>query len=84
MSKKDKKLEEFIVKISSQIEEMFDDECENHISKDDVVEYSTEFVHALANVVPTILHNKFTGEKINMLQFNHIANQLCFQFSVKK
>jgi hypothetical protein len=41
----------------------------------------THFIHALANVVPTYIHNALTNSNHNQLEFNHTANQLCFQFS---
>ena len=43
----------------------------------------TDFIHAIANLVPVYLHNHITGKRVNNLQFNHIANQLCFQYTTK-
>lgn len=40
----------------------------------------TDFFHALSNLVPNSVYNSITGENINILQFNHIANSLCFQY----
>lgn len=44
----------------------------------------THFIHALTNAMPTLLFNKLTGEDKNHLELNHIANTLCFQYSIKK
>jgi len=33
--------------------------------------------------MPTMIFNGFTGENKNHFEFNHIANQLVFQFSTK-
>lgn len=40
----------------------------------------TCFLHALANVVPTRLYNKMSGDNYDHLKFNHLANRLCFQY----
>lgn len=40
----------------------------------------THFIHALANGMPTAVYNSLTGDQANQLEFNHIANKLCFQF----
>jgi len=76
---------DFAVKILSQINEMFNDEdCENYIEKEELIEFATEFMHAFANTAPNLFYNKLTGEERNVLEFNHTANQLCFQFATKK
>jgi len=42
---------------------------------------ATEFFHALSNLVPAMFYNQFTSdEKVNILEFNHIANHLIFQY----
>ena len=46
-----------------------------------VGENLTNFIHALTNIAPTLIYNQLTGENINNLKLNHIANQLCFQYS---
>ena len=46
-------------------------------------ENMTDFMHALANVAPTMIFNGLTGANKNHLEFNHIANQLCFQYMDK-
>ena len=40
---------------------------------------ATEFIHAMANMVPTHLYNQLTNESLQILEFNHLANRLCFQ-----
>jgi len=41
----------------------------------------TEFSHALLNLAPMMVFQKLTGNDGNILELNHIANQLVFQFS---
>lgn len=43
----------------------------------------TDFIHVITNHVPTMIFNKMTGDDKNLLQVNHIANQLCFQYMKK-
>lgn len=81
------KSEEYAVIILNQIQEMFSDDCENHIDLEDLQEgnNATHFIHALATIVPNMVYNKLTGDNKNHLQFNHMANQLVFQnISLKK
>lgn len=46
-------------------------------------ENPTHFTHALANIAPAHIFNQLTGENKSSLEFNHLANQLCFQYSTK-
>ena len=77
-----KKENEFAVKIMSQIAQMFDEDadCDNHITNEELQEYTTEFIHALANIAPSMYYDRLTGDKNDLVGFNHIANRLCFQF----
>lgn len=79
--KSEKRVEQFSAKILSQIQEMFQEDAVNQINLKEL-ESSDElrdFLHALANVVPTMVYNKFTGSDLNFLEFNHIANTLCVE-----
>jgi hypothetical protein len=40
---------------------------------------ATEFIHALANMAPTHFYNELTSQNLQILEFNHLANRLCFQ-----
>jgi hypothetical protein len=69
--------------IIEKLAELFDKENEDcldlkKMAQDDDI---THFIHALGNLAPTYYYCRITGEKISSLMFNHIANQLCFQFS---
>ena len=77
---------QYAVLIRCQISEMFKDECENHISLEELQEEDNikHFIHALATVVPTMVYNKFTETESNTLEFNHIANHLVFEFTTKE
>lgn len=84
--KKDKKWIQYSAQILSAITDMFDEDNEYHIDTKELMEGNnlTEFFHALANVAPAHLFNKLTGDEKNHLEFNHIANQLCFQYINKE
>jgi len=72
--------------LSGKIAEIFDEESEYYIDQEELQEGEnlTHFFHALANVMPTHLFNKITGDDKNHLEINHIANQLVFQYSKKQ
>lgn len=65
---------------------MFEEDSENHLDLEQLQEGDnlTHFIHALANLVPAHFYNKITGASENGLSFNHIANQLVFQYSKKE
>lgn len=84
LSKRDQKVLQYQMKILGALQEVFEeDEGEffEEIQQDDNL---TLFIHALANYVPAVFYNKMTGGNLTILQFNHVANQLCFQFMIKK
>lgn len=43
-----------------------------------------EFIFAISTSAPAILFHQLTGESKNFLEFNHLANQLCFEFMSKE
>lgn len=77
---------QYAAMLSGKIAEIFDEESEYHIDKEELQEGDnlTHFFHALANIMPNHLFNKITGDDKNILEFNHIANQLVFQYSKKQ
>lgn len=77
---------EFAVKVLSAIQTCFDEESDNFIPKEELMEGNnlTHFIHALANIAPAMAYNQITGEDLNSLDFNHVANKLCFQYSSKE
>ena len=44
----------------------------------------THFLNALMNLVPTQVYSNFTGQDIDTLGANHIANRLCVQYMNKE
>ena len=80
-----KKETQYAGAITMAIGAMFDEDNENYIDPEELQEGNnlTHFFHALANIAPTYFFNKFTGDDKNQLEFNHTANQLCFQYSNK-
>lgn len=87
MAQSEKHLQ-YAAMLSGKIAELFDEDSESdfHIDQQELQEGDnlTHFFHALANIMPTHLFNKITGDDKNDLEFNHIANQLVFQYSKKK
>ncbi len=79
------KEQEYTEKIYRQISQLFEDDCENRINKDDFDndKNSTIFFHCLSTLAPGMLYNFITGNDVDSLGFNHIANRLTFQFSKK-
>jgi hypothetical protein len=80
-----KKAEQYAARIVDQLTEMFkDDSCSNHIPISELSEGDNLkcFISALSCASATI-YNGLTGEEKNWLEFNHIANSLCFEFMIK-
>ncbi len=69
--------------INDQIISMFDEDSERQIDIKDLnaEENLKAFFHALSTVAPTAIFNKMCQDDKNHLEFNHLANQLCFEFS---
>lgn len=69
----------YTVMIQEAIGQMIDEnDLKEELSEDN---NATLLMHALANIVPTHLYIRMTGDqKIDQFGFNHIANRLCVQF----
>lgn len=86
-NKNEEKWVEYAALLSAKVAELFDEDSDStmHLNakqmSDD--ETLTDFIHALANVMPNHLYGKITGDERTSLEFNHIANHLCFQYSKK-
>lgn len=76
------KAEQYAAKITAHLAEMFEGDCEHKIDLSELGEgnNATDFTHALANIAPNLFINRLTGQRKNLLQFNHMANHLCFQY----
>lgn len=81
-----KKEVEYAAKLVHAIQQVFNTENEKHIDTAELNEgdNSTHFIHALANLAPALIYDNMTGGKSTLLEFNHVANQLCFQYANKK
>ncbi len=79
------KYKEYAILIAAKISELFDEDDESYISEEDLFddENLTQFIHAMANAAPNIMYNNITGDNKNNLEFNHLANGLCFQYMNK-
>ncbi len=75
------KQQEYTVKILEQLQQLFETECENNIDIKELEDNSnaSDFFHALANLAPAVVYNKLTKSNAGTLDFNQIANRLCFQ-----
>tara|TARA_R110002020_G_scaffold310716_1_gene526399 strand:- start:52 stop:411 length:360 start_codon:yes stop_codon:yes gene_type:complete len=73
---------EYTNKIITALQPLFDSKNPNGISLKELKEQDnlSSFVHALANIAPTSMMNQLTGHKKTLLESNHIANTLCFQY----
>ena len=82
----DKKYLEYSSQLIEAISGMFEEDSEFYVNLGELEEgdNATHFIHALANLMPTHFFNSITGDKKNSLEFNHVANKLCFQFGTKK
>ncbi len=80
------KQEEYTLKILEQLQNLFEDENENRIQMDELKENNnaSDFFHALANLAPAVVYSKLTQREIGSLDFNQLANKLCFQNVVIK
>jgi len=82
MSKKEdlSKAAQYSAIISGAIAEKIED---GELSIEELTEDNnmTHFIHAIANMVPTHFYNNLIGDEKNHLEFNHLANMLCFQYS---
>jgi hypothetical protein len=74
--------DQYAVKILGALNEVFNEDSEYFIGIEELKDQDNlpEFFHALANTVPNMVYEKITGDDKNNLEFNHLANQLCFQF----
>ncbi len=82
----DKKYLEYAVQLTSAVGDMFNEDSEFYIDQKELEEDDnlTHFIHALASVMPAHFFNSITGEDKNHLEFNHTANQLCFQYGTRE
>lgn len=87
MKEKTERYPEFAAVIIDRLASIFDKDSEDfsydleQLSEDEEL---TEFMFALACVVPAKLFNEITGDDKDYLEFNHLANRLCFQFCKPK
>jgi len=77
--KQQEKWMEYSALISEKIIELLQEEI-----REDVLEEGdnlTDLFYALSVVSPAMLYSHITGNEVNNLEFNHLANRLCFQYS---
>lgn len=64
--------------INDKVAELFS-EADGDLSLKDLD--ATAFFHAFATLAPCFMYGKITGQQVDALGFNHIANRLIMQFS---
>ncbi len=76
------KQEQYVMQIMSAIQTCFDGSSENSISVRELYEDDNLnlFFHALANIAPAMIYDRITGHETALLDFNHMANGLCFRY----
>lgn len=74
------KQQEYTLKILGRLQTLFEG-SEDGIAITELEDNgnAADFFHALANLAPAVVYNKLTQREIGTLDFNHIANRLCFQ-----
>lgn len=77
-----KKEFQYTAKINMALASLFDKESDCYIDTEELQEgnNATLFFHALATLAPCYIYNKLGEKEIDALEFNHFANNLCFQF----
>jgi ferredoxin-like protein FixX len=80
---KNKKVQEYAIVLIQAIQQAFDKESDiPHIDINDFADDDNFkcFTHSLANIVPNSIFSKLSGQEKDNLEFNHLANHLCFEF----
>lgn len=80
-----KKHNEYALKILEKLSELVDEDNDDCLDLEELKEGDnmTDFSYALLCVAPSFLLQKLTGREDNILQSNHIANQLIYQYKEK-
>lgn len=78
-----KKIDQYTMRLAQQVSDIFKDESDNHIDFKELKEGDnmTLFFHALTNVVPAFVWNKFSDAPTDILGMNHNANRMIFQYA---
>lgn len=72
---------EKIMYFSTEILSLIQDKLEDDEDfQREVGENFTEFMFALSTVVPNQIYSVTSSEELNHLEFNHLMNNLCFQY----
>ena len=72
----------YIDKIMGALKEVFDNKDSEHFIDVEVIDKTgdgNDLMYALGCAVPAQIYSNLTKKPVDALQFNHIANILCFQ-----
>lgn len=77
---------DYASKIYAHLTLLFDEESEYFINKEEfeIDDNLTHFIHSLSNMVPNLFYQLLTDDNKNLLEFNHLCNNLCFQYMKNK
>jgi hypothetical protein len=74
----------FAIKLIGAIGDVLSNEDnEFYIDPEEMEKHATDFCHALMNIMPSHIVAELSGDSKNLLESNHLANRLCFQYSKK-
>jgi len=69
--------------LTQAVSEIVNEDSEYYIDLEEVENNgeSTDLAHALLNVMPSLIASDLMGTPKNLIDSNHVANKLCFQYS---
>ena len=78
-----KRATQYSIKILSKIEDLIREDEDLQSELGDEVNFQC-FLHAISTMIPNGLYNGFTGDDLDNLEYNHLANKLCFEICIKR
>lgn len=73
---------QIFLKVNEALADIFNEESENCILEY-LEDHGTEVFNVISNLVPCKFYNSLTGNNLNIIDFNHVANKLAWQ-SIKE
>jgi len=86
MERSEEKIVEYTSIIVDCLNQLLEKDNDFSLDTDELIEGEnlSIFFHALSTVVPSHFFQILTGNKKSFLEFNHLANHLCFQYMTLK
>lgn len=81
--KNQKKINEYTLKVTQALSQIFEDDSKFSIDKEEFNDdaNATALIYVISSLAPAYIYTEITGDKVDILAFNHIANRLIFQFA---